>query len=75
MTTKRTNSALGGSDLRPGHIVLGDSICPTRYGAGVTVDDVKVEGNRVMVYTFDGSDFDLIELLPSETVYVKGDVR
>lgn len=70
-----TNSAIAAGDIEPGDVIIGDSICPTRYGAGLAVDDVKVESDRVMIYTFDGADFDLIELLPSETVYVKGDVR
>jgi hypothetical protein len=66
MTTTRTTSAIGGSELREGMTLKGDSLCATRYGSGVVVDVVNVECGLVMVIASGRR----IELLPAETVYV-----
>ncbi len=58
--------AIGADELREGHVLVGDSISPTRWGSGVTVDAVTTHGGLALVLA-EGRE---IELLASETVHI-----
>ncbi len=60
--------AIGADELRDGHTIIGDSISPTRYGAGATVNVVSTHG-RLVLCLVDGR---RVDVLASETVYVLG---
>lgn len=47
-STPRTY-AIGAHELRPGHVLVGDAICPTRFGCGVTVVGVERSGSTILV--------------------------
>lgn len=63
----KTTYAIGADELRNGHTLIGDSICPTRYGSGAPVNAVSAYGDLVLAVV-DGR---RVELLAAETVYIK----
>jgi hypothetical protein len=62
----KTTHAIGADELREGHTLIGDSISPTRHGAGATVNAVETFGDLVLAIV-NGQP---VELLARETVYV-----
>ena len=66
--TTRAQDRIGAEDLRAGHILIGDSISPTRYGSGVAVNAINNDIDGRVLVIADGQS---IELLTAETVYVR----
>ncbi len=58
--------AIGADELREGHVLVGDSVSPTRWGAGATVDAVTTHGDLVLVLAAGWE----IELVATETVHI-----
>ncbi len=58
--------AIGADELREGHVLVGDSISPTRWGTGVTVDAVTTFADLVLVLAA-GEE---IEFVATETVHI-----
>jgi hypothetical protein len=57
---------IGANELTRGMTLLGDSICPTRYGFGTRVSVANTEGDYTYTITADVN----VVLVAAETVYV-----
>ena len=59
--------AIGAHELTTRHVLVGDSLCPTRYNTGAPVSMVDTDNPGMVLAVVNGRH---VELLPNETVYV-----